>query len=165
MKLAAIAILSIASLAAGCVDSQQTKANAEQQRPNQSSNNPISSADQALERWMAQRPAQYSLVMQRTCFCLPEFVAPMRVIFANGEILSATYLDSGDTVSLQVFKSLKNIEGWLTRISELEAKENAELKTAFNNEYGYPTYFYVDRHPRIADDTEELKISEFSVLP
>jgi len=117
------------------------------------------SAADALRIWQDHHPRDYQFVWQRTCFCPPEAVQPIRVTVRNDAIVSATDL-AGAPVSDAVARGLSTIDGLYQRVLD---GQNAGAKVRFDCAgAGIPREIYIDPNARRADDEFSVMITQFT---
>jgi hypothetical protein len=117
-------------------------------------------AADALQIWQHQNVRDYQFVWQRTCFCLPEAVQPIRITVRDGVIATATDL-SGAPVDDSVRQGLLTIDALYKRVLDGErtgAKVRFECAGA-----GVPRQIYVDPNARVADDEFRVTITQFTM--
>jgi hypothetical protein len=116
-------------------------------------------ADDAHRIWQNHHPHDYQFVWQRTCFCLPDAVQPIRVTVHNDVIVAATDA-AGAAVPDSVRSGLLTIDGLYQRVLD---GERAGAKVRFDSTgAGVPGQIYIDPNPRVADDEFRVTITQFT---
>lgn len=119
--------------------------------------------DTARERWAAASPASYVYVVQRSCFCLTDFVRPIRVEVREGEVVSATYADSGEPVT-NPDVPIPTVPDLFTIIQEaLDAGAHSIVAT-YDGELGYPMDVSIDYLEMAIDEELAFSVREFELL-
>lgn len=114
-----------------------------------------------MNKWQEAQWHSYSYVVQRECFCLPEFRKATRVTVENDKVVAASFVGEEDeAVSEQVLTGLSTIEGWFNVIDRAVTNKADRLDVIYHQELGYPEEISIDMHPRIADDEQKIVISE-----
>jgi hypothetical protein len=120
---------------------------------------PNERAADAERIWRHQHLHDYQFVWQRTCFCLPEAVQPIRVTVRDGVIASATDL-SGTPVADSIRQSLLTIDALYERVL---GGERSGAKVRFDCAgAGVPLQVYIDPRARVADDEFRVTITQFT---
>lgn len=114
-----------------------------------------------LHKWQQAQWNSYSYIVQRECFCLPEFRKATRVTVENDKVVSASFVGEEDaTVSGQVLAGLSTIDDWFDVIDRAVTNKADRLDVVYHQELGFPQKISIDMHPRIADDEQKILISE-----
>ena len=102
--------------------------------------------------WQSQDLERYSYLMQRQCFCSPEYTQEMRVTVKNNQVIEVVYSDSGESVNDKVFNQQLTISQWYKLALKSISNENGKTKVVFSEYESYPSRIYIDQHIMRADD-------------
>lgn len=119
--------------------------------------------DAARERWAQASPASYVYVVQRSCFCLTDFVRPIRVEVREGEVVSATYADSGEPVTNPDVPT-PTVPDLFTVIQEAIDAEAHSIAATYDAELGYPVDVSIDYLELAIDEELAFSVREFEPL-
>jgi len=120
---------------------------------------------QARELWQRRSSGNYDYLIERQCFCLPDYTRSMWVQVRQGKVVAATYEDTGGAVSKPVLDDLRTIDGWFAYIEKGLSKPFFKLQTRYHPHLGYPEQLVADIHERIADDEQRITISQVKLKP
>ena len=113
------------------------------------------------QKWHGVGWEKYSFVIQRECFCPPEYRQLTRVIVENGKVVSASYIDKDNAaVSEQVLADLYTIEDWFNMINKAVDRNADHLEVVYHATLGFPEKINIDMRKRRADDEQVVLISE-----
>ena len=113
-----------------------------------------------LQKWQGAGWEKYSFVIQRECFCPPEYRQLTRVIVENGKVVSASYIDNNAAVSERVLADLYTIEDWFKMINKAVDRNADQLEVVYHAALGFPEKINIDMRKRRADDEQVVLISE-----
>ncbi|MFT7693722.1 MAG: hypothetical protein ACI8P2_002351 [Candidatus Latescibacterota bacterium] len=103
-------------------------------------------------KWATQSVAEYTFNFSRSCFCLPDYRREAVLAISSGQISSATYVDDGAAVAVEVVRSYKTIEGLFSAIDEAITTGAAQIDVEFDADLGFPAKVFIDQDFRIADE-------------
>ena len=113
------------------------------------------------QKWFGVGWERYSFVIQRECFCPPEYRQLTRVIVENGKVVSASYVNKNNiAVSERVLADLYTIEDWFEMISKAAERNADQLEVVYHATLGFPEKINIDMRKRRADDEQVVLISE-----
>lgn len=112
------------------------------------------------KKWVALGFSSYRYTIQKSCFCSPEYLRITQVSVVNGEIVSASYLDSDDKVPVKVVESLLTMPEWFEKILGAIKNKQGSIEVRYDNQLGYPASIEIDMHKRRADDELSVLISD-----
>jgi hypothetical protein len=116
----------------------------------------------ARERWEARRLASYRFELQRSCFCEPEAVAPLRITVAGNTIVETLDVRTGQgrpgrsEFALTVDELFDVVEDAIRRRAH-------HLLVRYHPEYGYPTHVAIDYDRMMVD--EEVQFTAGNLQP
>ena len=135
-------ILFFAAGLAGCPES-----------PEQSEN------DAARERWQDANITHYRFEYRRSCECTAELGSPMVIEVDAGAIVSATYIDSGESVPESIRDDLQTVDELFDLIQEAIDQAAESVTVTYHAEHGFPTDVRIDYDAQIADEEFLLVLS------
>jgi hypothetical protein len=116
-----------------------------------------------VERWEARGLSSYQVVLQRaTCECLPEWLVPIRLTVRDHEVQSVINLQTGDTVTTELYHAMTVDE--LFALVENALTQNAyRVSVRYDEVLGYPRSIFIDYDREAVDD--ELSITAQELGP
>jgi hypothetical protein len=114
--------------------------------------------------WNSQESDHYSYVVEKQCFCSPNYTREMLVLVVNNEVVEAKYLDTNEQVSNEIVDQLVTIPEWFNEISLATENESGDVKVLYDNEFGYPANISIDKHKLRSDDEFKVIISKLTKL-
>ena len=100
----------------------------------------------ARARWALTNADDYSFEFQRSCFCAPDFVRPVRIEILDGTVSSAVYADTEEPISLPL-TSVPTIDDLFDEIQAAVDGMAFSIMADYNARHGLPDQ-RVDRlHP------------------
>ncbi len=112
--------------------------------------------------WNSQSSANYSYMLEKQCFCSPDYTRKMQVFVVDGDVAEALYLDTKEQVSKEIVEQLSTITQWFDEILIAIDNEFGEVEIFYNEELGYPNSIKIDKHKRRSDDEFTVIISNVS---
>ena len=114
-----------------------------------------------LQKWLDTGWNRYSFVLERQCFCPPEYLKPIRVQVNNGKVESASFVtDVDSTVTPKLLADLATIDDWFEVIRAAADRKADLLQVDYHPELGFPKNIEIDMRVRRADDEQSVKISQ-----
>ena len=119
------------------------------------------SLDTNLQKWKSVGWNQYSYVLERQCFCPPEYRKATQIFVENGKVVSANYVeDAGNTpVSSKVMSDLGTIEYWFEVIRNAHERKADLINVIYDSKLGFPNKIEIDMRTRRADDEQSVIIT------
>ena len=111
--------------------------------------------------WKSQNITDYSYVVEKQCFCAPNFTREMMVFVVN-DVADARYIDTNEQVSNEILEQLATISEWFTQISLAKHNKLGEVAVVYDDVLGYPQNIRIDKHKRRSDDEFNIIISKVS---
>ena len=115
--------------------------------------------DEKYQQWQALNLNSYSYVMNKQCFCSPEYTRETKVSVIDGNVVGAVYVDSNEKVPENVVADLVTISGWFENISSAIDKKSDIVKVLYHEQMAYPVKIEIDKHKRRSDDEFVVLIS------
>lgn len=113
-----------------------------------------------LQKWKSMGWSQYSFVLERQCFCPPEYRKATQIFVRDGKVVNANYVDGKTAVSANVLADLTTIEDWFEVIRNAVERKADQLNVVYDSELGYPKEIEIDMRARRADDEQSVVISK-----
>ncbi len=120
--------------------------------------------DDATTLWQERQPSHYRYVVERVCFCTPEYRRPYRVtVDANGpDFAFMGPVDAGGPGAASPPEPFA-IADLLTLLQRGVTEADA-VEVAFDSRFGYPTHLRIDWSQQMADEEQEFYVRDFEVL-
>ncbi len=112
------------------------------------------------EKWENASILDYSFIFQVSCYCNEEYTLPKKVLVMGGEIVTVNNLAYSKETHWGVF----SINDLFNEIEKASNQNLAVLETTYESYYGFPTYLYIDRDERIADEEIGYFVTNFKIL-
>ena len=113
--------------------------------------------------WEAMGPDSYQFEFRRICFCIREFVAPVKIAVRGGTIVDVTFLESGLEAEEPDPETYETIEGLLELLQEALDRKTFSLQVNYDPNFGYPTDADIDYDARIADEEFGFTVTDLSI--
>ncbi|MCA9185546.1 MAG: DUF6174 domain-containing protein [Pirellulaceae bacterium] len=105
--------------------------------------------DAKRDLWNTSGSMDYDYVLQRSCFCHPDFIQPGLVEIRAGMITAVTDADTLQPLDPELFLTVDGLFAELQRAIDYPA---FDIQAQFDSNLGYPTSFFVDYVLEIADE-------------
>lgn len=157
--------VAIATDGAGNEIARRTLTDADIQAINNTGNLPAEFTEnrQQWEQLTSDPQASVEYTIQRSTFSTPEFNRPVNVVEQGGEIVSATYADTGEPVPQNVFDALDTIDDVFARLENAYENNAATVDVTYDAQFGYPTSVFIDQSEMIADEEVGYTISNVGI--
>ena len=132
-------------LASGCIENRLTT--------------PSGQLQTAWSKWALTHPASYQMTYQKLCFCGE--TRAVIIVFRNGAIESAKYLDTGATAPTA---GLPSVDDVFNIINDAVSRNAATINASYDATLGYPVSVFIDYFANAADDELTITISNFTPL-
>jgi hypothetical protein len=99
-------------------------------------------------------------IAQNSCFCPPDYTRPMRITESNGNIIDATYADTGETVPSYIRDGLLTMSERFDQLEEAYLSGADRVDVSYDAQLGYPSSVYIDRSFMIADEEISYSIKD-----
>lgn len=104
---------------------------------------PKSELEEARARWSMIAPAAYTVVVSRSCECLPAAYGPVLVTVRNGVAQSRQYTQTGGAVTTTRDDWFPTIEKLFSIIDAAIRDGIQPLDVTYDPTYGYPTRVFI----------------------
>lgn len=119
---------------------------------------------EARARWEARGPANYDLVLERLCFCGPEGRGPARIEVRDGEVVSRTYVETGEPVREPLEASFPDVDGLFEFLADAFRSDPHSIEIDYDPELGFPTRSFVDFRENVADEEQGHRVLELEIV-
>ena len=117
----------------------------------------------ARARWAMSNVDNYVFEFQRSCFCAPDFVRPVRIEILNGVVSSAVYVDTEEPLSPPL-TSVPTIDDLFDEIRDALNRTAFSVIAAYDVDMGYPTSVSIDYIQNAIDDEMAFMVSSLALL-
>jgi len=100
---------------------------------------------------------------QRSCFCPPDFLRPVRIEVLDGTVNSALYVDTEEPISLPL-TSVLTIDDLLDEIRDATDGTAFSVVADYDADLGYPISVSIDYIEHAIDDEMSFNVSSFQLL-
>ena len=118
---------------------------------------------QHFDRWLAM-PEDYQITFQQQCYCLPEYLRPMRLTVRDNRLYSATFVGDNSPVPPTMLKDLPTVTNIFETIIEAESQPAQIIKIKFDLQHHYPAKVIIDYDTKISDDEIQWQLSSPSFV-
>ena len=123
----------------------------------------------ALAQWAGTGVDSYTMLVDRSCFCVYEPADHVRVSVANGVVQAATgraeaSIDAEYTIPIPKsdYRAWYTVNG-LFDVVEEAGQEASQVSVSYDAEYGFPDKIDLDFILQVADDELHYSVREFSL--
>ncbi|MDD5392597.1 MAG: DUF6174 domain-containing protein [Thiothrix sp.] len=125
-------------------------------------------------KWKAQKISNYTFTLARSCFCAPEFTAPIQITVKGGKVVKAVStppaaLPAGNgrmaPANTDARDRAMTVDGLFKTIQEAVNSKAAQIDVKYDRKYGYPISIFVDRSRMMADEEMGLSASNLKPIP
>ncbi len=126
--------------------------------------------DANRKKWDSLGISDYSMTVQRNCFCAGDAIRPINLQVRDGSVTEARYADTGELIpddrqyNKQSVYNL-NAEGVFNLIEQGIQRGAAQVDATYDKQFGLPTSIYIDQSTQIADEEVGYTISNFQPEP
>lgn len=114
-----------------------------------------------LQKWQGSGIDDYSFTLQRSCFCPGDTTKPVNINVENGQVVSATFADTGEPLPADLSYNSLTIDDLFKQVGDALDSGAERVDVTYDPTYGYPTSIYIDRSSRIADEEVGFTVSNF----
>jgi hypothetical protein len=143
------ALLALATVASGCSDLTGLERELEANR----------------ELWESEGPASYVFDYRVVCYCPPEIVRAVTITIDDGEVVGATYVDSGQPVDPFSPGDYPTVDDLFDEIESALAEDPYSVRAEYDPQLGYPTDIFVDFEENTADEEWGFVVGRFTSSP
>jgi hypothetical protein len=111
--------------------------------------------DANREKWNAQRLNPYTFTFSQLCFCAVN--GPVRVVVANGSVVSATQISTGQALDTRF---VSTIESLFDFIENGLANHSVVLEVTYDPVLGYPVRIVSDGPANVTDNGVTYDVSD-----
>lgn len=116
-------------------------------------------------QWVAQRPAAYVYELQRSCFCPPDALGPVRIRVQGTTVVSRVYVESGDTVRPPFAELFPTVDGLFDLLDDAVDRKADQITVTWSTDAGYPLDAFIDYIFAAADEEQGFHVSAVPVAP
>ncbi len=117
-----------------------------------------------FQQWQNNNSQSYSYVIQKQCFCAPEYTKKLRVTVVNSKVSEVVEVASGQNVIHEVFDQQLTISQWYEFSLKSIDSEHGEFDIKFDKDSILPSSIYIDQHKMRADDEYTVILSDLNIL-
>ena len=117
----------------------------------------------ARARWALTNADSYVFEFQRSCFCAPETVRPVRIEVLDGVVSAAVYVDTEEPMSPPL-TSVPTIDHLFDEIREAMDRTAFSIIAEYDADLGYPTSVSIDYIQNAIDDEMAFIVSSLQLL-
>jgi hypothetical protein len=113
---------------------------------------------QAEQRWVQAGVQNYTIVVQRLCFC--GYTRPVRVTVRQGQIVSRVDAETGEVAPPQA-NNITEVLGLFALIRDAIDRDAYRLTVTYDGTTGIPLQINIDYIGNAVDDELNVRASEF----
>jgi hypothetical protein len=125
-------------------------------------NDDLAALVSARARWNALGTSDYEYVLQQKCFCVLGGV-PVRVLVRAGAVVSAVRETDGQAIPPELRGGFVPVERLFDVIVDAMDRGAHRIEASYHPQFGYPTDFFIDFSPDVAD--EEMGYTASALRP
>ncbi|MDA0750394.1 MAG: DUF6174 domain-containing protein [Verrucomicrobia bacterium] len=114
--------------------------------------------DRNRQLWREQSLGSYQYVFNWSCFCLPEYTAPVIINVERGEWSEISLVRDGKPVKEDDWKRYKTIEELFDIIDQALLQDAKEIRVEYDPDFGYPSSVFIDYDEMIADEERGFSV-------
>lgn len=109
--------------------------------------------EEARKLWNSKKLTNYVVTQQASCFCMSDYIRPMRFSVSSTGANTGTLLYSDDNtkVALESIK-LYTVDDMFALIQEAIKSKAERITVSYDTTYGYPKSVSIDRSSMMADE-------------
>jgi hypothetical protein len=115
--------------------------------------------DRNRQLWNERGLSDYQYVFNWSCFCLPEYTAPVNIKVERGEWTEISSVGDGVPVIEKDWRRYKTIEELFDIIDEALLQDAKEIRVEYDPDLGYPSSVFIDYDERIADEERGFNVT------
>jgi len=115
--------------------------------------------DEHKKMWNDMNFINYEYTSEVSCYCMPEFITPKRIVVENGNDVSVTDMETKEDVFPN--GSYVNITELFDDIQYGIDQRYHRIDVLYDRLYGFPTRFGYDADPGMMDEEQDVTISDF----
>lgn len=109
--------------------------------------------------WNEQALSEYSYVFSWSCFCLPDYTAPVKIEVEQGEWSSISFVADGKPVIEDNWQRYNTIDELFEMIEDAFKQDAVAIHAEYDSELGYPTSVFIDYSELIADEERGFSVT------
>lgn len=113
----------------------------------------------AETKWRQNKPTHYSYMLQRSCFCTPEYRKPIAIDVSGSTVMKSTV--DGFALPLERRADALSVEGLFDVVRKAIDSKAARIDVQYDAVNGHPLSISIDQNAQIADEEQYLTASEF----
>ena len=98
------------------------------------------------EKWIANNISNYTVEMQKICFCEPDAVRMMIFNINDNQISDVTYADTGDKVDPSLYNDKNTVLGMFTLVEESILRNPEQITISYDKKLGYIKQLTIDQN-------------------
>lgn len=118
---------------------------------------PIQNFNSASKRWDALEIKNYDFTYQKICFCRVDYTGPFNISVVDGKVFSV----NGDTSLSARPMYIPTMDSLFLIVEQSLNGEYDSLSVKYDDIFGYPKSFYVDKSRSMADEEFGFSVSNF----
>ena len=115
------------------------------------------------QNWEAEALSDYRYRYRQLCFCGPDVTAQVWIRVEGNEVVSATFVESGEPVGQSRLGQLPTIDGLFDFLQDAIDREAYSIEAEYHRTLGYPTDASIDYEQNVADEEQAFTTEE--VIP
>jgi hypothetical protein len=116
------------------------------------------------QKWEAQRLSDYTYRFRQLCFCPQEITAEVWIHVEGDEVVSATFVVSGEPVGQPRLVELRTVDGLFDYLQDAIDREAHTIEATFDQAMGYPTHAAIDFIENAVDEEQAFTAEELTPL-
>ena len=120
---------------------------------------PRSDLELNRQRWEQVRPASYTMVLRRLCFCAPSGIGPVRVQVVGTTATERVYVDSGEPVSAGLAPYFPTVDGLFDVLVDAMDQDAHQIQVTYDGDTGIPVDIWIDYQANLADEEQGYEVT------
>ena len=121
--------------------------------------------DQARQRWIDSGIVNYRYTLQRSAFAPQSFTDPVRVEVRGGQVVSQTYVNTGQAIIPMNTNWWTTIDGLFDILQNAYDGDADSIQVTYDPQLGFPTFASIDYVFGLADEEVGWTASNLTTLP
>jgi len=109
--------------------------------------------------WASTRPDDYTMTIERICFCSPQGRGPVRLTVRGLDATAWIYLESGEAVPSDLAPFFPTIDGLFEVIADALQRGASEVRVSYDPATGVPFHLWIDYDEHTADEEVGFAVS------
>ena len=115
-------------------------------------------------RLWSEMAQNYKFSFQQLCFCLPDYIRPMRITVRDNHIVKVIFEDNQSEVPSEIVTDLKTIDDIFQTIINAESLPAHSVNIEYDQNKYFPLKVDIDFDNRLADDELHWQLSNLILL-